>query len=297
MHFTSRATLVHRLLAAAIMAGPASVALGAEIATDPGDYMALPPGVQLGILYYQHAERDAYYAAGNRLQGPFRLDTDIGLARFVRYAKLGDYVIDPQIIVPFGRVALKAPFGPLGPVSDNGVGDPLVGGTLWLVNGAPQWLGLSAFVSVPLGSYDGARGPVNVGEHRWKGIFQAGYVRALGGPWMLDLVGETAVYGGNDDFLGARKRQDASYGIQAHLRYMLSQASSVSASYYHDFGGATTVGGIEQGDRMNNRRWQLGYASFVTPSLQLQVQAGKGGKTAYGARESARLNLRLVQVY
>jgi hypothetical protein len=297
MFITPSARAARRVLATLVMASPVSFAFAAEIATDPGDYAALPAGTQLGLLYYQHVERDAYYAGGDRLQGPFRLDTDIFLARYVRYTKLGSYVVNPQFIVPFGRVALKTPFGPLGPGADRGVGDPIVGGSLWLVNEAPQSLAVSAFVSVPLGSYDGERGPVNVGEHRWKGIFQAAYVQALGQHWMLDLIGEAAVYVDNDDFLGRRKRQDASYGAQAHLRYMVSQATSVALSYYHDFGGETTVGGIEQSDRMNNRRWQLGYATFVTPSLQVQVQAGKGGKTAYGARESSRLNLRVVQVY
>jgi hypothetical protein len=291
------APAVRGLLAALVMAGIAPVAAAAEIATDPGDYAALPPGAQLGILYYQHAERDAYYTAGNRMQGAFRLDTDIGLARHVRYTTLGGVVVSPQLIVPFGQVELKKPFGPLGPVSAKGIGDPIVGSALWLVNQASQWLAVSAFVSVPLGRYDSERGPVNVGEHRWKGIFQAAYVRALGARWMLDLVGETAVYGDNDDFLGMRRQQAASYSMQAHLRYMLSQSSSVALTYYQDFGGETSVGGIEQHDRMNNRRWQVGYATFVTPALQLQAQAGKGAKTAYGARESARLNLRLVQVY
>ncbi|SFV05517.1 transporter [Pseudoduganella namucuonensis] len=299
MQHATRPASLPRLLAALTLAGLAPLGGAAEIATDPGDYAALPPGLQLGILYYQHAERDAYHAAGSRLPGPFSLSTDIGLARFVHYARLGDYVIDPQFIIPFGKVALKTPFGPLKPVNATGVGDPLVGGTLWVVNRPEQkqWLGLTAFVSLPVGAYDGARGPVNVGENRWKGIFQAGYVTALGKDVMLDLLAETAVYGDNDDFLGLRKEQRASYGVQTHLRYMLSAASSVALSYYHDFGGATSLNGADQRDRMNNGRWQLGFATFVTPSLQLMAQAGKAGKTENGARESSRLNLRVVKVY
>jgi hypothetical protein len=297
MQFKTRPFLIQGLLAACSIACLMPAANGAEIATDPGDYTALPPGAQLGILYLQHTERDAYYAAGNRMPGPFRLDTDIGLARYVRYAKAGEYVVSPQLIVPFGRVALKTPFGPLGPIADSSIGDPIVGSALWLVNQPGNWLAASAFVSVPVGSYDGSRGPVNVGENRWKGIFQVAYVKAVSQQWMLDLVGETAIYGDNDDFLGVRREQRASYSAQAHLRYMVTQATSLSASYFHDFGGATVVGGAEQHDRLNNGRWQLGLASFVTPSLQLQLQAGKGGKMDYGARESSRVNLRLLQVF
>jgi hypothetical protein len=285
--------------AALALACLAPLAQAAEIATDPGDYAALPPGLNLAILYYQHAERDAYYAGGKRLPGQFGLTTDIGLARFVHFTKLGSYVIDPQIIIPFGKVTLKTPFGPLAPMSASGVGDPLVGGTIWVVNQQEekQWLGLSAFASVPVGNYDAAQGPVNVGEHRWKGIFQAGYVTSLGKQFMLDLLAETAIYGDNDNFLGLRKEQRASYGAQMHLRYLLSAGSSVALSYYHDFGGATSLNGAHQNDRMNNGRWQLGYATFVQPDLQLQLQAGKGVKTENGARESSRLNLRVVKVF
>jgi hypothetical protein len=297
MNFPLSARIVSRLLAASVVAATGQAAMAAEIATDPADYTPLPAGAKIGIVYYQHAKRDAYYANGARMQAPFRLDTDIGLARFVSYMKLGDYVVAPQAIVPFGRVALKTAFGPLDPVATNGVGDPMIGATIWLLNQGPRSLGLSAFASVPVGRYDGARGPVNVGENRWKGIFQAGYVTPLGRRLMLDLVAETAVYGDNEDFFGLRREQDASYSAQAHLRYMLSGGASVALSYYHDFGGATTVGGAEQHDRLNNGRWQVGYATFVTPALNLQVQAGKGGKTEYGARESARVNLRLVQVF
>lgn len=296
MHFPSLARTARGLLPLLLL--PISLgALAAEIATDPGDYKPLPPGATIGILYLQHAERDAYYGSAARLPGRFRLQTDIGLARIVHYTKAGNYVFNPQVILPFGRVELKTPFGPLGPVSASGTGDPIVGGTLWVLNEEARSLGLSAFVSMPLGRYEGNRGPVNVGENRWKGIFQAGYVVGLRKNWTLDLVGETALYGDNNDFLGLRREQSASYGVQAHVRYSLSQRSSVAVSYLQDFGGETRLAGVHQDDRMNNRRWEIGYATFVAPTLQLMVEAGKGGKTVNGARESSRFNLRLVQVF
>ncbi len=212
---TSSAARLRMAFALAGLIAAGSGASAAEIATDPGDYAALPPGLNLAIIYYQHAERNAYYSGGARTQGPFKLVTDIGLARFVHFMKVGDFVVDPQIIVPFGKVNLRSPFGPLTPVSASGVGDPLVSGTAWLLNRQEQkqWWGISAFVSVPAGSYDAARGPVNVGENRWKGIFQSAYVTALGKNFMLDAIAEYATYGENSNFLGLRKQQDASYGI------------------------------------------------------------------------------------
>lgn len=303
MHHTKEKcnSLVPAACKSGLLAGVVAIACtanAAEIATDPGDYAALPPGLNLGIVYYQHTERDAYYSRGASLPGPFKLVTDIGLARFVHFMKVGDCVVDPQIIVPFGRVDLRTAFGPLTPVAASGVGDPLVGGTLWLLNRQEQqqWWGVSAFASVPAGRYEASKGPVNVGENRWKGIFQTAYVTALGKNFMLDAIAEYTTYGENDNFLGLRKQQAASYGIQSHLRYVISPATSVAISYFHDFGGETLLNGALQNDRMNNGRWQVGVASFVTPSLQLQLQAGKASSVHNGAGESSRINFRLVKV-
>ncbi|QRX81673.1 transporter [Glaciimonas sp. PAMC28666] len=271
----------------------------AEISTDPGDYVALPPGVNLGIVYYQHTEHDAYYVNSNKTQGSFKLVTDIGLARFVHYMKIGDYVIDPQIVIPFGKVNLNTPFGPLAPVSANGVADPIIGSALWLMNRPEQqqWFAVSGFASLPLGNYDPANGPVNLGENRWKGIFQAAYTTALGKSFMLDVVGEYAIYGNNNNFLGLTKKQDASYGVQTHLRYVISPATYVGLSYYRDFGGESSLNGISQNDRMNNSRWLATLASFVTPTVQLQIQAGRALKVANGAEDTNQVNLRLVKVF
>jgi hypothetical protein len=282
---------VTRALVAAGFAAMLAPAMAAEIATDPGDYVALPAGTDLGIVYYQHAEFKSAYADSTRFALPSRLVTDIGLARWVHYTKLGDYLVTPQVIIPFGKVDLS-------PVSASGVGDPIVGSALWLVNQPEQqrWVTVSAFASLPVGKYNGEKGPINLGENRWKGVFQSAYITSLTKNVMLDLVGEVAIYGENDDFAGARRKQEASYGGQAHLRYMLAPTTSVSLSYYHDFGGENKLDGVAGHDRMNNSRFLVGVAGFVSPTMQLQLQAGKALKMTNGVKEDSRINLRLVKV-
>jgi hypothetical protein len=87
------------------------------------------------------------------------------------------------------------------------------------------------------------------------------------------------------------------YGVQTHLRYLLSPASHVAVSYYHDFGAESKVAGVSQNDRLNNGSLQLTYANFVTPSVQIQAQYGRGLKTESGPREDQRFNLRLLKVF
>ncbi|MEA1079923.1 transporter [Marinobacter qingdaonensis] len=277
----------------------ATSAQAAEIATDPGDYTPLPAGVNLGLLYGQYATRDTVYSDGDKVPVDAGLDTTIGLARFVHYMDIGGIIVDPQIIVPFGKVELKETFGPLQPTSESGVGDPIVGATAWVLNQpeAQQWVGLSAFVSVPVGQYDEDKGPVNIGENRWKGIFQAAYVKHLSNRVVLDLIAEYSVYGDNDDFLGVTREQDDAQSLQAHMRYLLPEQSHLALSYYHSFGGETTVGGQEQDDRVNTNRWLATYATFVAPTVQLQVQAGQDIHVENGFEEEARVNLRVLKVF
>ncbi|WP_428979393.1 hypothetical protein [Cupriavidus oxalaticus] len=84
--------------AAAQAAGVAlTLLLGAApahaIDVDAGDYTALPAGTNLGLLYYQHAQRDRVYAGGNRVAGG-NLDSDVGIVRYVRSL---------QVLGTFGR--------------------------------------------------------------------------------------------------------------------------------------------------------------------------------------------------
>lgn len=276
-----------------------SNSMAAEIAPDPGDYAPAPPGTDLGIIYYQHVERKENYANGSKTTGAFGLDTDIGLARWVHFTKIGDYTINPQVIVPFGSVRLKTPFGPLQATSASGVGDPIAGATLWLVNRPEdkQWFGVSAFASIPIGNYDAAKGPVNVGENRWKGIFHAGYVVGIAEHVLVDVIGEYAVYGQNSNFIGMKKEQDAGTSIVAMLRYVLSPSSHLAMSYIHDWGGETKLNGVAQRDKKNNDRWLATYATFVTPSVQAQFQFGQGLKVENGPKEDSRFNLRIIKVF
>ncbi len=124
-----------------------------------------------------------------------------------------------------------------------------------------------------------------------------GYVTALPANFMLDVIGEYAVYGDNTNFLGLKRQQDASYGLQTHLRYMFSPLTSLALSWYQDFGGATKLNGIAQNDRMNNGRLQIGFSTFVTPTVQLMAQYGQSVKVENGAKESNRFNLRIAKVF
>jgi len=91
--------LTAAVLALAALAGKPAMAID----VDAGDYTALPPGTNLGLLYYQHVDRDRIYARGNQVSGG-SLGSDVGIARYVHYMKLGNFTVDPQFLLPFGTL-------------------------------------------------------------------------------------------------------------------------------------------------------------------------------------------------
>jgi hypothetical protein len=97
--------------------------------TDADDYVASPPGTNLGLLYYQHVQRDGFFSNGNRAPGNAGLDSDTGILRVVHFLKLGDYVLDPQFILPFGNERGKDDASSLG--SASGLSDLILAATTW----------------------------------------------------------------------------------------------------------------------------------------------------------------------
>tara|TARA_R110002167_G_scaffold246875_1_gene452455 strand:- start:4141 stop:5079 length:939 start_codon:yes stop_codon:yes gene_type:complete len=271
----------------------------AQVATDPGDYSPAPAGVDLGLLYLQHASRTSVYADGKKAPIEAELTTDIGLLRWVHFMEIGGMIADPQVILPFGKVDLGKPLNGLPAMSASGVGDPIVGGTLWVMNNpnTHKSVGLTALLSLPLGDYDADQGPVNVGENRYKLITQAAYVTPLTDTMSLDVIAEYTLFGNNDDFLGFTRKQAAQYGYQTHFSYHLSDQTRLALSWFQDFGGETTVADTKQDDALNNTRWQLGVAHFFAPDKQILLQYSQDQHTESGFQEDSRLNLRLLKIF
>lgn len=271
----------------------------AEIATDPGDYIPLPAGTDLLVLYLQHNHFNAYYADGKKQADDFEMESNIGIFRYVHFMELGGIVLDPQIVVPFGEIKLKKPFAGLSETSSTGLGDPMVGATAWLYNNPEtrRYLGVTATAALPLGDYDGDRGPINLGQNRWRGIFQVGYVAPIAARTTLELITEYAVYGKNDDYLGMTQERDDFYGIQGHLSYTPIPGTRFAVSYFHDYGGETELGGVSQADELDNSRWLLSAATRLTADTQLLLQYGDSIKVENGAYERQRVNLRLAKAF
>ena len=128
-HTTARFSLATIAAAVSLLATAPAYAID----VDAGDYTALPEGTNLGLIYTQHANRNSMNASGNQVPGNNKLSSDIGILRVIHFMKIGDYIVDPQVLLPFGQLKAGGDLAaPLGKAS--GVGDAIFAATVWTIN-------------------------------------------------------------------------------------------------------------------------------------------------------------------
>jgi hypothetical protein len=237
----------------------------ADVKPDPGDYTGLPAGTDLLVMYAQAVRADDAYVHGTQVASNLGVSVDVGILRYVHFTKWGDFIVDPQVIVPFGHQKVDASKS-----SSSGLGDVIFGGTLWTTADlkSGEHLGYSLFITAPTGN-DKDSGYL-LSQNRWAADLQAGYIRKLADKWTMDLVAETEFYG---DQRTTNVKTDDLYQAYAHLRYHVSDATHVAASYRHAWGaGQKNPDGSVLAGRKNDDNLMLTWASFLTKQWQLQLQ-------------------------
>lgn len=264
----------------------------------PGDYEAYPAGATIAVQYLQFAQTDKLYRNGRQVTDDFELRPTVGIFRLLHVVKLSENaLVDPQFLLPFGRVEGHGTADALG--STSGFGDLILTAPLKLVlNDARDVFAVAPYLILPTGSYD-RKEALNLGENRLRAILQASYVKHFGDHWAVDVVGDATFFGDNRDFgpADARLEQAVRYEGQVHLRYHFSPATHVGLSLGAVTGGETKVDGVSSDDALRTRYVRLSFTSFVTPTTQVQVQLGRDLDVHNGPAEKARLNLRLAYVF
>ncbi|PVZ55318.1 transporter [Pseudomonas sp. B1(2018)] len=280
-----------------VMATLAGTAQAVDV--DAGEYAAaLPAGSNIGLLYLQHAQRRSLYSDGHKVAVKAGLDSDIGILRVANYQQLGDYTVNSQFLLPFGRLEGTRDNDSLGQTS--GVGDLILASTLWLVNDPAKnrYWGIAPYLYVPTGNYD-RNDALNLGENRWKMILQTGYVTGLTENFSLDLTADVTLFGKNDDFSsqGLTLRQKPQWQAQTYLRYAVTPKLSVHVGASQLWGGETRLDGQDQNDEPNTSKFRVGGSYWLTPAFQALVNYGQDVSVDNGFKEKQRVNLRLLWVF
>jgi hypothetical protein len=131
--------------------GACIVALGLALAAatpaaaleyEPFDWVPLPAGTSVAMLYYAYVHSNEF---NNEFTGTTkaRLDTHIGVARYLRYGTIFDHVYVVDGILPFGSLT-NGKIGETHLGSSSGVGDPIVSIGAWFINDPSRKRYLSA---------------------------------------------------------------------------------------------------------------------------------------------------------
>ncbi|URD45380.1 transporter (plasmid) [Pseudomonas sp. BYT-5] len=263
---------------------------------DAGDYTAAPAGTNVGLLYMQHAESKKLYIDGHQAPVDGRLRTDIGILRAIHFMDFNGYIIDPQILLPFGELRANGSFEKtLG--SNAGVGDPILAATLWTLNDPikRRYFGVTPFIYVPVGTYDHNEA-LNLGENRWRYALQAGYIHGLGEKFTVDLAADVTLYGDNDEYGSSKQKmeQDPTYQVQAFGRYHVTPSVDFRVGVAHSWIGAIDVDGSTVTDRAKETKFTAGVGYQVNPKLSFLALYGRDLDVTDGFKEQNRFNFRLA---
>jgi hypothetical protein len=142
-------------------------------------------------------------------------------------------------------------------------------------------IGASVQISAPLGQYDKDK-LVNLGNNRWYVKPDIGISKTWG-DFTLEFSNGVTFFTDNDDFFGGKKQeQDPVYNAQLHATYNIGRGIWAALSGTYDYGGRTTVNGVQSDDFQNNSRVGATLALPVNRNNSIKLYASTGIHTSVG---------------
>jgi hypothetical protein len=268
-----------------------------------GDYTALPPGTNVAGWYQQYSRSDRFNADGaaDSKKGT-SLKSNISIVRLIHFMDVGGITIDPQILLPFGHVYDARIAGQsLG--SASGLSDPIVGATFWLINQpeagvSGRYFGITPLLTLPWGHYD-EHDSLNLGENRYKGDLQLGWVEPLRGKFSMEWYADAVVYGRNHDAGGGSQtlKQDPTYQLQTNLRYDFNPAQRLALGFSASTGGKQYLEGDYIGQKTEVQQVRLEAQQMVGRTVQLSAQLTHDVHVQGGFQEDSGINLRALLLF
>lgn len=285
--------------ALASMVGLSVVVSAHAVDIDPGDWTAPPVGSNLLLLYAQHANRNALYADG-RATPNAKLGSDVLVLRYVRPIDVSGYVVAPQVLLPSASLNAGGVVDSLGKAS--GVSDLILASPIWFKKAdavSRNSFAFAPYLFLPTGEYEKGRA-LNIGENRWRAVLQFGGAYQIAKNVDLEGSIDAMIFGKNKDY-GAKGtdtlKQKPLYQLQGSVNWHHSPGTVLALGLSHAFGGVQKVNSVSLGNDIATTKMVLTASTFVTPSVQLMVSAGRDLKVENGFKESGRLNLRLLKVF
>ncbi|HBP6729756.1 TPA: transporter [Pseudomonas aeruginosa] len=271
-------------------------ALGADL----GDWVAPTPGHNLFAWYGIKTENSGLYQKGKVVDNRAQLDANVSLVRFTNPVHVGEsWIGNPQFAL---QIAELSPKHMNGQEDASGIGDPFVSFPIFfpLDRSKREYFVFAPFLYLPLGEYD-HNDPLNIGENRWKGVFQFGYQRGLSDHFNVELLAEATVYGENDEYGPAKQtlKQKPLYEGRAALSYQFNNPgnSLIGGGLQKNIGGENELDGVDQRDRIDSTAFYVQASTFITPSDQILFGFSRDIDTENGFKMDKQFKLRYLHVF
>jgi hypothetical protein len=261
---------------------------------EPRTYVNTPVGINFLLAGYAYSDGGLSTAGASPLKDA-HLKLNTGVLAYARtldvWGKAGKF----DVIVPYSHLSGDAMVsGQLRERDVSGLNDPRF---RFSVNfyGAPALslqefanyrqdiiIGASVQVSAPLGQYDKNK-LVNLGNNRWFVKPDIGISKAWGA-FTLELSTGVIFFSKNDDYFGGKTlEQDPVSSTQIHVAYNFRNGIWAAVSGTCDYGGRTTVDGVQSDDLMNNSRAGATLALPVNRNNSIKLYASSSVHTRSGS--------------
>lgn len=239
----------------------------------PRAYIPAPAGTFLLVAYDQHGDSDGRYANGDKLNIDMDVDAHIGILRPVYYFKWLDRVAVINASFLFGEASLKGSSVVGDKQVSRGIGDPIVHAGVFLINKPRDrfWLGVSEYITLPLGEYDNTSA-INLGENRLTGKTELGLAKGLG-KYHLDVTLNVTIYGSNTNFSvnSGKLERDELWGFETHLSRNITNSSYLGLGAKWEFGGESQLNDVKRNDEPDTRSVQISYSNRIAPKHALAM--------------------------
>ena len=274
---------------------------------DPGSYAQSPDGTSAiqAVGGYRTSTHLKYSGSGVATSKAgdakdSRVATESMLVHYTGFYEVAGVMIDPHIFIPYGSYNHARISG----VNLNGAtgwGDPGVAIVVAPIhtpdNSHVLGFGFGGFF--PMGQYEKGK-TFNMGENRWKGIFQIDTIQQIVDDWFFAGSVDVTAYSDNTN-AGSTGRQvlsqELTYQVQPWIRYRVIPGINISAGYSQTYGGKQRLDGVENGAESNARQIRLDLLGSPIDGVFMGIQLGRDIATEGNYRESLRISGRITYLF
>ena len=256
-------------------------AASAAVFNQARDYIPAPPDTLVFMSYFVHQTAQFGFLNGHKVSNIEGLTVNEGIFRPIYFLKLGPFIIDPNVLIPFGSVSVNTGSGLTAVnTSSSGLFDPIWVCTFWLwhKDQTNTYAGITPIMIAPLGT-------TGLGANRWSWNIQGFFAKG----WEIipghKLYAEAEVMGqfytnnfsaANPGVLDRRRigrlSTQPEVDFEGHLSYDLTKTVFAAFNYYGVFGARNSFDNVSLRNSQATSTIGGTVAYSFAPGFQLMLQ-------------------------